>query len=76
MRGYQDPNRLHPRKGHQGIWEDGQEPGGSPSTHDAEGITLYNEVRHKQDGTGETRRTLSWIWSTCMCYLHISYITN
>jgi len=64
VRGYQDPNRLRPRKGRQGIWEDGQEPGGSPSTHDAEGITLYNEVRHKRDGTGETRRTLSWIWST------------
>ena len=62
--GYQDPNRLRPRKGRQGIWEDGQKPEGVPSTEDDEGITLYNKVRDKQDGTGETRRTLSWIWTT------------
>ena len=64
VRGYQDPNRLRPRKGHQGIWQDGQEPVGAPSTQDDEGITLYNEVQHKRDGTGEMRRALSWIWST------------
>ena len=64
VRGYQDPNRLCPRKGCQGIWEDGQEPGGVPSTADDGGITLYNEVRSKWDGTGETHRTLSWIWTT------------
>ena len=44
VRGYQDLNRLHPRKGRPGIWEDGQEPAGAPSTQDDEGITLYNEV--------------------------------
>ena len=64
VRGYQDPNRLRPRKGRQGVWEDGQEPEGVPSTENDEGITLYNEVRSKRDGTGETRRTLSWIWTT------------
>ena len=64
VRGYQDPNRLRPRKGRQGIWEDGQEPGVAPSTEDGGGITLYNEVRSKRDGTGETRRTLLWIWTT------------
>jgi hypothetical protein len=31
IRGYQDPNRLRPRKGRQGIWEDGQEPGEHPA---------------------------------------------
>ena len=69
VRGYQDPNRLRPRKGCQGVWEDGQEPEGVPSPENDspkndEGITLYNEVRSKRDGTGETRRTLSWIWTT------------
>ena len=64
VRGYQDPNHLRPRKGRQGIWEDGQKPGVVPSTEDDGGITLYNEVRSKRDGTGETRRTLSWIWMT------------
>ena len=64
VRGYQDPNHLHPRKGHQGIWEGGQEPGAAPSTEDDRGITLYNKVQSKRDGTGETRCTLSWIWTT------------
>jgi len=59
--GYQDPNCLHPRKGHQGVWEDGQEPEGVPSTENDEGIMLYNEVRSKRDGTGEMCHTLSWI---------------
>ena len=26
--------------------------------------TLYQDVRERRDGTGETRRTLSWIWTT------------
>ena len=64
VRGYQDPNCLCPRKGLQGIWEDGQEPGAVPSTKDDGGITLYNEVQSKHDGTGETHCTLLWIWTT------------
>ena len=59
--GYQDLNRLRPRKGRQGVWEDGQEPEGVPSTENDEGIMLYKEVRSKQDEMGETRCTLSWI---------------
>ena len=27
-----------------------------------EELTLYNETRTRRDGTGETRRTISWIW--------------
>ncbi|PPQ92725.1 hypothetical protein CVT25_014232 [Psilocybe cyanescens] len=27
-------------------------------------FVLFNEVRMRRDGTGETRRTLSWIWTT------------
>ena len=62
--GYQDLNHLRPRKGRQGVWEDGQEPEGVPSTENDEGIMLYNEVQSKRDGTGETHRTLLWIWTT------------
>jgi len=35
-------------------------PGNAEPTADA--INLMPEVRRKRDGTGETRRTLSWIW--------------
>ncbi|PPQ97896.1 hypothetical protein CVT26_013070 [Gymnopilus dilepis] len=61
VRGYQDPDRLRPKQGRQGIWEDDQDmpdPGSTPSGE----ITLFNEVRSRRDGTGETRRTISWIW--------------
>ena len=40
VQGYQDPNRLCPWKGHQGVWEDGQQPEGVPSAKDDGGITL------------------------------------
>ncbi|PPQ81774.1 hypothetical protein CVT26_010082 [Gymnopilus dilepis] len=60
IRGYQDPNRLLPRKGRQGVWEDDESP---PEVEQAPSeFTLFNETRTKRDGTGETRRTISWIW--------------
>jgi hypothetical protein len=31
---------------------------------DSPGINLFTEKRHKRDGTGQTRRTLSWIWTS------------
>ncbi|PPR01605.1 hypothetical protein CVT26_013324 [Gymnopilus dilepis] len=60
IRSYQDPDRLRPRQGRQGIWEDDEVPvdPGPPSSE----LTLFNETRTKRDGTGETRRTISWIW--------------
>ena len=27
-------------------------------------MSLFNELRSRRDGTGETRRMLSWIWTT------------
>jgi len=38
----------------QGVEEDGPAETGN--------FTLFNDIRHRRDGTGETRRTLSWIW--------------
>ncbi|PPQ77497.1 hypothetical protein CVT26_006143 [Gymnopilus dilepis] len=63
IRGYQDPDRLRPKQGRQGVLEDDHvvsavDPGVE------EELTLFNETRTKRDGTGETRRTLSWIWSS------------
>ena len=31
---------------------------------EGDGISLWDQERTKRDGTGETRRTLSWIWTT------------
>jgi hypothetical protein len=31
---------------------------------DGSGIPLWEEERDRRDGTGETHRTLSWIWTT------------
>jgi len=64
--GYQDANRLKPRQPRRGITEDGvTEPG---LTLDADmgpeelDNLLFAEARTRCDGTGETRRILSWIW--------------
>jgi len=71
IRGYQDPNRLIVRAGRRGTLEDGQveaEPGvgadDNDSSDDGSDINLLHEIRSRRDGTGETRRTLSWIWTT------------
>ena len=69
IRGYQDPNRLRVRQGRRGILNDEQLEQLArltpdiPLTNDDD-LTLYNEPRTRRDGTGETRRTLSWIWTT------------
>ncbi|KDR84217.1 hypothetical protein GALMADRAFT_54716 [Galerina marginata CBS 339.88] len=66
IRGYQDPNRLHTRVGRRGVLEDeqlDQAQSEQPESND-EGFVLFNEERSRRDGTGETRRTLSWIWLT------------
>ena len=68
IRGYQDPNRLRVRQGRRGILDDEQLERLATSTPyvvaDNEDLTLFNEPRGRRDGTGETRRTLSWIWTT------------
>ena len=73
IRSYQDPNPLQPRQPRRGIFEDdacdmnidagiAPEPG-STADEDCD-ISLYNDIRSRRDGTGETRRVLSWIWLT------------
>ncbi|PPR04026.1 hypothetical protein CVT26_001447 [Gymnopilus dilepis] len=66
IRGYQDPDRLKPRVGRKGTLEDDQDTQSAGATDPAqeEDFELFNEVRTRRDGTGETRRTLSWIWTT------------
>lgn len=65
VRSYQDPDRLQKRKGRKGTLEDEQLEAAT-TVHNEEqeggGIDLMAEKRSRRDGTGETRRTLSWIW--------------
>ena len=66
IHGYQDPNRLHVRVGRRGTLEDGQVAAAAdvgPDDNIAEDV-LWNEPHEWWDRTGETRRTLSWIWTT------------
>lgn len=75
IRGYQDPERLRVRAGRKGTLEDGQVAAAQvaeeevaeedvEASEDVGDIDLYVEAREKRDGTGETRRMLSWIWTT------------
>jgi hypothetical protein len=74
IHGYQDPNHLRVRRGHQGTLEDGQidrfaDTGGDDdsSGDDVSNIDLLHKRHEHQDGTGETRCTLSWIWTIHSC---------
>ncbi|KAK0467694.1 uncharacterized protein EV420DRAFT_1616586 [Desarmillaria tabescens] len=60
---YQDPDHLRKGTGHRGTNEDSWEPGLVPELPEP-GIDLYQDSREKHDGTGQTWRTLSWIWTT------------
>jgi len=66
--GYQDADRLRIRPGRCGTLEDeavevvGNEE--QAMDEDEDGISLRPQERTRRDGTGETRRTLSWIWTT------------
>ena len=71
VRAYQDKNRLRVRRGRLGTLDDEQVEAARATTtaedidmEDGAGISLDDEDRTKRDGTGETRRTLSWIWTT------------
>jgi len=66
--GYQDPNWLRIRRGRRGVLED---EAIEVIRDDDEGMDvdddtnlLQPQTRTRRDGTGETRRTLSWIWTT------------
>ncbi|KAK0214468.1 hypothetical protein IW262DRAFT_1450136 [Armillaria fumosa] len=60
---YQDPDHLQRGTGRQGTNEDSWGPGSTPEPVE-HGIDLYRDDREKQDGTGQTWRSLSWIWIT------------
>ena len=68
VRAYQDPTRLQLRPGRRGTLDDEQieqQLSGGDTVHfegDSPSFTLFNEERSRRDGTGETRRALSWIW--------------
>ncbi|PPQ93361.1 hypothetical protein CVT25_014590 [Psilocybe cyanescens] len=62
IRGYQDPSRMRARVGRRGTDEDGQVPAEGALIEEGE-FVLFNEIRTRRDGTGETRRMLSWIWT-------------
>ena len=44
--------------------EDDQQDSTECAPAESEDFTLFNEDRSRRDGTGETRRTISWIWLT------------
>ncbi|KAF9551575.1 hypothetical protein CPC08DRAFT_738301 [Agrocybe pediades] len=69
LHAYRDPNQLCARQPRRGVLEDDQVAmlnAQLPDEHDSEDgdISLFTEIRNRRDGTGETRRTLSWIWTT------------
>lgn len=63
IRGYQDSDQLKQHRGRRGTLEDDQVfsiPMDPPV--ESNDFTLFTEEHSHRDGTGETRRTLSWIW--------------
>lgn len=71
IRGYQDPDRLRVRVGRRGTLDDEQVAAAAVEVQedmeiddDVADESLLAQVREKRDGTGETRRKLSWIWTT------------
>jgi hypothetical protein len=69
IRAYQDPKQLLRKRGRQGTIEDDHlsgnlEAGDFEEASETEDFSLLREKRSQRDGTGETRRTLSWIWLT------------
>ena len=66
IRSYQDPNILRVRRGHAVTIEDDEVAAvmDNGSLTEPSEISLFNETHERRDGTGESRRTLSWIWTT------------
>ena len=63
--GYQDANRLRPRQPRRGVLEDEFVEQAVRMDTEVEGpdTLLFPDIRTRRDGSGETRRVLSWIWS-------------
>jgi len=64
VRSYQDPSRSRPSQGRRGTEEDDTMEGGGYEDEGHDEIDLFPEERDGRAGTGETRRLLSWIWTT------------
>jgi len=69
IRAYQDPNQLLKKRARPGTVEDEHvsrnvEVVNLEEAAETKDFNLLPEKRTKRDGTGETRRTLSWIWLT------------
>jgi hypothetical protein len=75
IRAYQDVEKLRTRVGRPRTLEDGQlvavevdaaeeEMDAGAEDSDTASVDLMQEMRDKRDGTGETRRALSWIWTS------------
>ncbi|KAG6849081.1 hypothetical protein H0H93_011467 [Arthromyces matolae] len=64
VRSYTDPERVRQGPGRRGTIEDDAQPPSTAvdSTTAMDDIDLLPEDRTRRDGTGETRRTVSWIW--------------
>ena len=67
IRAYQDPNQLLRKRGRPGTVEDDHvsrkvQASNFEEAAETPSFSLLPETRTKRDGTGETRRTLSWIW--------------
>jgi hypothetical protein len=67
IRAYTDPSRMKKGSGRQGTWEDEEVEAVTAVGVEGQGeggIDLLLDVHVQRDGTGETRHTLSWIWTT------------
>jgi hypothetical protein len=64
IRAYGDPEKMRVSVGRRGTLERGSEEveESGVSNAQAQDIDLRPEVRTQRDGTGDTHRTLSWIW--------------
>ena len=66
IRGYKDADRLRVHVGRKGTLEDGQVAAVVEDVQTGDDVAediLWGEVRGHRDGTGETCRMLSWIWT-------------
>jgi hypothetical protein len=67
IRAYTDPSKMKKGSGRRGTREDEEVEAVTAVGVEGQGeggIDLLLDVRVQRDGTGETRRTLSWIWTT------------
>ncbi|EDR02155.1 uncharacterized protein LACBIDRAFT_332551 [Laccaria bicolor S238N-H82] len=64
IRAYSDPEKMRVPVGWRGTLEHESEEveESGPSNTQAREIDLRPEIRGRRDGTGDTQRTLSWIW--------------